>query len=703
MRYVFLFIFIFFSSIVEAQAPQCASFDILDQDYDGIPASLDCDDNDFNIVTGTPRFSGGQYQRCDAQGNWVTVTGKQHWVDCDAPVNGNGDSPSTPFNTACCIDQYNATIGAAECPGQTNLGGTHQPGDTVWIKGQCPKACTYDFSNGTALKNSLTLRNENGTSGNNINILGDPTGTQNFDDFLYISNSQYVTVQGIKRSNVDYLPSLRVRSSEFVNVYNNHYENNTHDNSAGSNPADIDIRDSESIEVKWNKSFELAPSIGYTGLTANYASIVSFNTGKLTVNRNYITRNSTTSCGNEQCSAIKIKHSDHLQANAQGGKLSDIGGTEIAYNVIEGGVSGIEFSEKNMVVHHNYIKGQTDHGLASTDVGGPTYGHNLSVYNNTIVGPGRCIKWDLHKMYSVDGFNSQNINNNQVGGIYGPISFKNNVCIDTSTNSEPVRFSKQASNFHWDEYQANWKSQTNFNNNCYQSPNDTTPRFDFMSGNGDSNQPGQLNGGICTFADWQGTSNPLCPNAMDVNSQFANANLDSCGCTSKVGTDDTCLTDLQAGYCFAGDDTATVSITATDPNAAENNNGTPDNGQFTITLSNPVSTPVTVTCSATGTATVGLDYVTNGSSFTIPAGQTTANISIFTLEDTLDEPNETVIKTIATSNANVTVDSNNDTATAIIADDDDPVDPADPNGWLDRFFEFNIKRRYCKGIGYLCD
>jgi hypothetical protein len=120
-------------------------------------------------------------------------------------------------------------------------------------------------------------------------------------------------------------------------------------------------------------------------------------------------------------------------------------------------------------------------------------------------------------------------------------------------------------------------------------------------------------------------------------------------------------------------DTATVTI-ATNTNGAE---ATPTNGvaRVTQTLASSVATIIAYT--VTGTATSGADYTALSGTVTIPAGSTTANITIPVINDTIVEGNETVIITLtsvtsglatlgATLSATNTI-TDNDAATVSIA------------------------------------
>jgi Calx-beta domain len=91
-------------------------------------------------------------------------------------------------------------------------------------------------------------------------------------------------------------------------------------------------------------------------------------------------------------------------------------------------------------------------------------------------------------------------------------------------------------------------------------------------------------------------------------------------------------------------DSATVSIVNT-TNGAE---AGPVNGVMTVTQSAVSVTNTVVSYTVTGTATSGTDYTALAGSITIPAGSTTATISIPVIDDAIVEVNETVIVTLNT-------------------------------------------------------
>jgi hypothetical protein len=94
----------------------------------------------------------------------------------------------------------------------------------------------------------------------------------------------------------------------------------------------------------------------------------------------------------------------------------------------------------------------------------------------------------------------------------------------------------------------------------------------------------------------------------------------------------------------------TVTIAATDPNASEA--GT-DRGTFTFSRSGSTASPLTVTYTISGTAIRGTDYNTApaAGTVTIPSGSLSATVSVIPVDDSAFEGDETVIFTIAGSNA----------------------------------------------------
>jgi hypothetical protein len=107
-----------------------------------------------------------------------------------------------------------------------------------------------------------------------------------------------------------------------------------------------------------------------------------------------------------------------------------------------------------------------------------------------------------------------------------------------------------------------------------------------------------------------------------------------------------------------------VTIEATDAVAAEPAN----TGTFTVTRTGSTSASLDVFYTVTGTATNGSDYTALAGSVTIPAGQSTATITVGPIDDPDVEVDETVILTLVDA-ATYAVGSAN-AATVTIADND---------------------------------
>ncbi|WP_231582729.1 Calx-beta domain-containing protein [Pedobacter sp. BMA] len=114
--------------------------------------------------------------------------------------------------------------------------------------------------------------------------------------------------------------------------------------------------------------------------------------------------------------------------------------------------------------------------------------------------------------------------------------------------------------------------------------------------------------------------------------------------------------------------TATVTVAAT-TNGAE----PATNGLFTFTMSNPSTTATQITFAVIGTATSGADYTAFGTTVTIPAGATTATVTVPVLDDNIVEPTETVILTMAAATSNPSVTASTTPATVNITDNDTSV------------------------------
>ncbi|MCY2991112.1 MAG: autotransporter-associated beta strand repeat-containing protein [Planctomycetota bacterium] len=118
-------------------------------------------------------------------------------------------------------------------------------------------------------------------------------------------------------------------------------------------------------------------------------------------------------------------------------------------------------------------------------------------------------------------------------------------------------------------------------------------------------------------------------------------------------------------------DTATVSIVKTTDGAEPSTNGL-----FTVTQTAASATSTVISYTVGGTATAGSDYTALTGSVTIPAGQTTATITVPVLDDQIVEPTEIVSVTLSSISGGTTgvtlASSPNNTASLDITDNDVP-------------------------------
>jgi len=112
----------------------------------------------------------------------------------------------------------------------------------------------------------------------------------------------------------------------------------------------------------------------------------------------------------------------------------------------------------------------------------------------------------------------------------------------------------------------------------------------------------------------------------------------------------------------------TVTLSATDASASETG---PNTGTVTVSRSGSTASALTVYYTIAGTASNGSDYNAIGTSVTIPAGSTSAPVTITPIDDTEPEASETVVLTLS-ANAAYAIGSPNSGAVTI-ADNDRPT------------------------------
>lgn len=119
-------------------------------------------------------------------------------------------------------------------------------------------------------------------------------------------------------------------------------------------------------------------------------------------------------------------------------------------------------------------------------------------------------------------------------------------------------------------------------------------------------------------------------------------------------------TDNSQSVNIADNDNSSISITA--PATVDEG----DEAVFTVTLSAAAGADTTLTYNDNGTATSGTDYTAPSGSLVIAAGSDTGTISIPTINDGIDDDNETLIITITAASGPVTLTGTPSATTTLI-------------------------------------
>jgi len=158
------------------------------------------------------------------------------------------------------------------------------------------------------------------------------------------------------------------------------------------------------------------------------------------------------------------------------------------------------------------------------------------------------------------------------------------------------------------------------------------------------------------------------PSSSDIEQDSTPTNL-----TDTVIALDSTPANLTATVTISDNDTATVSISATDPTATEIDS---TSGQFTVTLTKASDTDTVISYSIAGSAEATDDYTALSGSVTILANQLSATIDVSGIvDDSLVESDETVeltLTSIESGSSNIALDSTpaNLTDTVTISDND---------------------------------
>lgn len=134
------------------------------------------------------------------------------------------------------------------------------------------------------------------------------------------------------------------------------------------------------------------------------------------------------------------------------------------------------------------------------------------------------------------------------------------------------------------------------------------------------------------------------------------------------------LADAQGQATIVNDDASTAVLSISNPTPAPEGNSGVTSQIITASLSFAVGSDVVLAATtADGTASgSAVDYLTQSAlEYTIPAGQTSVQIPVGIVGDTIDEADETYTLTIASSSPLVTLGTS--VATATISDDDLPI------------------------------
>ncbi len=114
-----------------------------------------------------------------------------------------------------------------------------------------------------------------------------------------------------------------------------------------------------------------------------------------------------------------------------------------------------------------------------------------------------------------------------------------------------------------------------------------------------------------------------------------------------------------------------ISVTANDSNAAETEWNLPSNkGQFTITRTGPVSSPLSVSFTVSGTAKSGVDYIPIITTVTIPARSSSVTVDVIPFDDASVESTETIIVTLTRDDLLYSLVAAKTTATVNLSDND---------------------------------
>ncbi|MCX2929127.1 cellulase family glycosylhydrolase [Mycobacterium sp. CVI_P3] len=161
-------------------------------------------------------------------------------------------------------------------------------------------------------------------------------------------------------------------------------------------------------------------------------------------------------------------------------------------------------------------------------------------------------------------------------------------------------------------------------------------------------------------------------NNMSYNAKIAAGQSTSFGYQATPGAIAATPTNLTVNGVAVSTPPTAPTVSITDTTVAEGNSGT-TNATFTVTLSKPATTPVTVGyTTANGTATAGADYTATTGTLTFNPGVTSQTITVKITGDTAVEAGETFTVTLANPTGATIARG---TATGTVTNDDVAVTP----------------------------
>ncbi|MFN8392287.1 MAG: right-handed parallel beta-helix repeat-containing protein [Bdellovibrionota bacterium] len=457
-----------------------------DKDNDGIPASSDCDDNDYRVypgVTTASGCSGGQVHTCQGNGQYTACTagpiceaqggGTCKYVDCSAGSDSTGDgSYAKPWKTFRKVTYYSSSSSRPAGWYQLN------PGDVVYLKGS--GTCTDYYSpGGTAAYAALDIHTS-GTAAAPITIKRYPGSTAVLSPSMSASTYGFVlhfeSVQYVKVEDLDitggYGASMMFEDTQHAEIsrVNCHGAKGIGANNvaclSAASPVDFYVHHNSFSDV-----YDPA-----SPLNENVSLIVFFKGGNQRVEYNRMSYTNPPNYGGGVAGyCFKYKHP------------SDVAGTtKVKGNIFKNCYNSAIFScSSDLVIDHNLLvnddgyQGGTFYRCSEMG-GGEPHCRNETIEYNTVV-------------------NASGLNQSEsVNASLGTTTFRHNVVIDNSASYTSENGMFRVEHYGTDAQYNSFRSANAIvaGGNCYFNPK-TTVKFDlFGSDTG-------ATGGNFSLGQWQ--------------------------------------------------------------------------------------------------------------------------------------------------------------------------------------------------------